>query len=189
MKYPLSFSLILASSLALAQQASGKIDEIKVEPNPARVGQEVRITVGASGDAPTNCGMVVHFDDGSESRQVKISSGEGKFPVTIAKTYANPGNYIIKAEGKKITTHFSCPGVSTANLKVEGKPEAPKPVAPACPTGYKMQGKVGKDGSFTCKGAKGAKKPETPLSCAEKLEYFSNDKSAQLGCRAVKAKK
>ena len=90
MKFQLSLFLGLASSLAFAQQ--GGIGAVKVEPNPAKAGQEVKITISAEGEAPSLCGMVVHFDDGSESRQIKIDGKDGKFPATIAKTYAKAGS-------------------------------------------------------------------------------------------------
>jgi len=205
MKYRLGLLLGVFSTAVLA--ADGGIGSVKVEPNPARAGQEVKITIGADGEAPTYCGMVVHFDDGSESRNVKIDGKEGKFPLTITKTYAKAGSYSIKAEGRKITTHFPCTGSATGKLVVEAPPAPPpatKPAAasaaaataakpanaaPACPEGYKMRGKPGKAGDFTCQGGKGAKAPAQGLSCGEGLSYFSNDKAGQLGCRKAKGKK
>ena len=191
MKFQLSLLFGLVSTLAFAQQ--GGIGAVKVEPNPAKAGQEVKITISAQGDAATYCGMVVHFDDGSESRQIKIDGKEGKFPVTIAKTYAKGGSYSIKAEGRKITTHFPCVGTATAKLTVEAPPAtkatAAAPAAPACPEGYKLIGKAGKAGDFSCKGGKEAKAPAQALNCGDGLEYFSNDKSKQLGCRKAKTKK
>ncbi len=191
MKYQLSFALMLASTLAMAQAQQSGIGAIKFEPGTVRAGQEVRITISADGEAPGFCGMVVHFDDGSESRNIKIDGKEGKFPVTIAKTYAKAGSYSVKAEGKKITTHFPCMGTATAKLVVEAAPAAVAPVAKAaaCPEGYKMVGKAGKAGDFSCKGGKGAMVPAQPLACATGLEYFHNDKARQLGCRKLKAQK
>lgn len=186
MKYALGFAFAFASTLALAQQ--GGIGAIKVEPSPVRAGQEVKITISAEGDAPTFCGMEVDFGDGSGSRNIKIGSDGVKFPVTIAKTYDKPGSYRIKAEGKKVTTHLKCLGKAKVGLVVEAAPAA-KLAAPACPEGYKMTGKAGKAGDFTCKGGKGATTPAKPLACAEGLEYFANDKSQQVGCRKVKAQK
>ena len=189
MKYGLSLALTLASTLAFAQQ--GGIGAVKVDPSPARAGQEVKITISADGEAPGFCGMVVHFDDGSESRNIKIDSKEAKFPVVISKTYAKAGSYSIKAEGKKITTHFPCVGSASVKLAVEADPAAAKQAAaaPACPEGYKMLGKAGKAGDFSCKGGKGAMAPAKALSCADGLEYFANDKAKQVGCRKMKAKK
>ncbi len=187
MKTPLSLILAMASTFVFAQQSG--IGAVKADPNPARAGQEVKITISAEGEAPAFCGMVVHFDDGSESRQVKIDGKEGKFPVTIAKTFAKAGTYSIKAEGKKITSHFPCVGTATAKLVVEADPAAAKPAAAACPEGFKMQGKAGKAGDFTCKGGKGAAAPAKPMTCAAGLEYFANDKAKQVGCRKAKAQK
>ena len=161
MKHKLSLILGLASTLAFAQQ--GGIGTVKVEPNPARAGQEVKITIAAEGEAPGFCGMVVHFDDGSESRNVK-------------------------AEGRRITTHFPCVGTATAKLVVEPGPAAAA-AAPTCPQGYKMVGRMGKAGDFSCKGGKGAMAPAKPLGCAMGLEYFANDKARQVGCRKLKAQK
>ena len=191
MKYQLSFALMLASALAMAQAQQSGIGAIKFEPGTVRAGQEVKITISADGEAPGFCGMVVHFDDGSESRNIKIDGKEGKFPVTIAKTYAKAGSYSVKAEGKKITTHFPCMGAATAKLVVEPAPvaAAPAPKAAACPEGYKMVGKAGKAGDFSCKGGKNAMAPAQPLACATGLEYFHNAKARQVGCRKLKAQK
>jgi hypothetical protein len=186
MKHKLCFVLTLTSTLAFAQQ--GGIGAVKVEPNPVRTGQEVRITISSESDSAGYCGMVVHFDDGAESRNIKVDGSETKFPVTISKTYAKPGTYSIKAEGKKVTTHFPCVGTATAKLVVEGSPAATQPAA-ACPDGYKMIGKTGKAGDFSCKGGKGATAPAKALVCADGLEYFANDKAKQLGCRKPKASK
>jgi hypothetical protein len=190
MKLPLTLILTFVSGLAFAQQ--GGIGAVTVQPNPARAGGEVKITVSAAGESPGLCGMVVHFDDGSESRNVKIDGKEGKFPVSFSKTYAKPGTYGIKAEGKKITTHFPCTGVATAKLVVEAAPAEAKPAAPAsvmCPDGYKLVGKAGKAGDFTCKGGKSAAAPAKPLVCAEGLVYFANAQAKQIGCRKPKASK
>lgn len=188
MKHAPGFALAFAATLAFAEQ--GGIGAIKVEPSPVRAGQEVRITISAEGEAPAFCGMEVHFGDGSDSRNVKIDGKTNKFPVVIAKTYDKPGTYGIKAEGKRITTHLKCLGKAKTKLVVEAAPAAAKPAVVAeCPQGYKMTGKAGKAGDFSCKGSKGARAPAKALACAEGLEYFANDRSQQLGCRKMKAQK
>jgi hypothetical protein len=187
MKHKLVLALGFASTLAFAQQ--GSIGAVKIDPNPAKAGQEVKITISADGETPTFCGMVVHFDDGTESRNIKIDGNEGKFPYSFGKTFAKAGSYSIKAEGKKITTHFPCVGAATTKLVVEGAPVAAQPAAAACPDGYKMSGKKGKAGDFSCKGGKGVAAPAKPLACGEGLEYFANDKAKQVGCRKLKAAK
>lgn len=191
MKSLCSLALITASSFAFAQ--SGGIGAVSVSPNPAKAGEEVKITIAAEGEAPTFCGMVVHFDDATESRNIKIDTSDAKFPVTFGKTFAKPGTYIIRAEGKKITSHFPCSGRTDFKLVVEGKPmpavapkAAPGQAVAACPEGWKMAGKPGKAGNFTCKAGKGAMKPADALACGAGLEYFTNDRAKQLGCRKAK---
>ncbi len=186
MKSILGIVLAVSSGLVLAQ--SGGIGALKFDPSPAEAGKEVKITISAEGEASNNCGMVVHFDDGSESRNIKIDGRENKFPVTIAKTYAKPGTYSIKAEGKKVTTHLPCVGKAEAKLTVEGAAAPAKAAGPSCPEGWKMIGKPGKAGNFGCKAGKGAMMPKEPMTCAAGLEPYANQKAKQLGCRAPKKK-
>lgn len=185
MKSILGIVLAAASGLVLAQ--SGGIGGLKFDPSPAQAGKEVKITISAEGE-PNFCGMEVHFDDGSESRNIKVDGRETRFPVTIAKTYAKPGTYSIKAEGKKITTHFPCVGKAEAKLVVEGAAAPAKATAPSCPEGWKMMGKPGKAGNFGCKAGKGAMMPKDPLTCGAGLESYANEKTKQIGCRAPKRK-
>jgi len=174
---------LAAAPFAFAEQ--GGIGSIKLEPAGAKVGQAVKVTVNADGDAPAFCGMALDFGDG-DVRDLKIEAINGGLPRTESKTYAKPGSYTIKAFGKKVTTHLPCKGQSEAVLSVEGAAAAvaPKAAGPACPEGYKMQGKVGKAGNFTCKAGKGVKAPEKMLECATGLEYFQSKTS--LGCRKAK---
>lgn len=186
MKFILGLVFSAFATHALAQ--AGSIGAVKIEPNPAQAGKEVKITITADGDAPSFCGMVVHFDDGSESRQIKIDGNENKFPVSFTKTFAKPGSYSIKAEGRKITTHFPCVGAATTKLVVEGAPAA-KPAAPACPEGWKMKGKPGKAGDFTCTAGKGVAMPKEPVACGTGLDAYANEKARQVGCRKPAKKK
>jgi hypothetical protein len=53
-----------------------------------------------------------------------------------------------------------------------------------CPKGWKL-GKSGvkPNGAFTCTAAKKTKVPKEEIVCVEKLKYFADSKSGQLGCR------
>ena len=183
-----SLALAIGISFAGTALAAGGIGSVKIEPAAAKAGQEIKVTVAAEGEAPGFCGLAIDFGDG-DSRDIKIDSGEAKFPVTIAKTYAKAGNYSVKAYGKKITTHFPCAGKAEAALTVAaaapavaaGAAAAPT-AAPACPTGYALKGAVGKAGDYTCKA-----RPVAPAACATGLEAFAAGDS--LGCRKAKAKK
>jgi hypothetical protein len=186
MKRILLCSFALLATAAFAEQ--GSLATLKFDPASPKAGQEVKITIGADGEAPTFCGLVVRFDDGSES-QFKIDSKENKLPLTFVKVFAKAGTYAVKAEGRKITTHLPCLGHVEQRLTVAPANEpvaavAGKAAAPACPDGYKLKGKVGKKGDFTCTAGKGATKPEKALDCANGLEYFQT--RTALGCRKEK---
>lgn len=183
MKHILVSSLAFLASAAFAQQ--GALSTLKFDPATPKAGQEVKITVGVDGEPPSFCGLVVHFDDGSES-QFKIDGRENKFPLTFGKVFAKAGSYSIKAEGRKVTSHFPCVGTVEQRLTVEAA--APSSSASSagtnCPEGYSLKGKVGKTGDFTCNAGKSAKKPEKILECSDGLEYFQT--KTALGCRKVK---
>lgn len=171
-------ALMLTSSSVLA--TPGGIGTITAIPGPAKAGQVVTVTVTAEGEAPALCGLGIDYGDGN-SDNIKINGKPHKFPLTLTHTYAKAGNYTIKAEGKKVTTHFPCLGSASAALVVEGAGTA---TASACPEGYKAEGKPAKSGAFTCKAGKGAKAPEKVLDCGDDLEYFQT--KSKLGCRKAK---
>jgi len=171
-------ALILASSSVFA--TPGGIGAVTATPSPAKAGQAVTVTVTAEGDAPALCGLGIDYGDGN-SDNIKINGKPHKFPLTLTHTYAKAGSYTLKAEGKKVTTHFPCLGSASAPLVVEAAGAA---VASVCPEGYKAEGKPAKSGAFTCKAGKGAKAPEKVMSCGEGLEYFQTQ--SKLGCRKIK---
>lgn len=173
-------ALVLASSSVFA--TPGGIGALTVAPSPAKAGQAVTVTVTAEGEAPALCGLGMDYGDGN-SDNVKINGKPHKFPLTLTHTYAKAGSYTIKAEGKKVTTHFPCLGSASATLVVEGATAAAS-AAPVCPTGYTLAGKPAKSGAFTCKAGKGAKAPEKVLGCGDGLEYFQT--KSKLGCRKAK---
>jgi hypothetical protein len=183
-------SLTAALLFAFAGSAaavSGGIDSIKAEPNPAKVGQPVKITVSGDTAESTLCGLLTIFGDGKDERS-SVGGKDGPFPKTATYAYAKPGTYIVKAEGRKVGMSFGCPGTAEARLVVEAAPAAAAPAkaaatGPACPEGYALKGKAGKKGDFTCSAGKGAKKPEKVMDCADGLEYFQT--KTTLGCRKV----
>lgn len=183
-----SLALSLTANSALAE--NGGIGSVTVTPNPAQAGQAVTITIAAEGEAPSLCGLAVEFGDGTGDK-IKINGADAKFPVTLTKTYAHPGTYVVKAEGKKITTHFRCAGEATATVVVK---DAAKPVAstvaaaaPSCPPGYTMTGKPSRTGAYRCKAGKGAMAPEDGPVCAPPMAAYKT--KTTLGCQDVKQKK
>lgn len=172
---------LAAAPFAFGQQDG--IGSVKIEPASAKVGQEVKITVNADGESPAFCGMALDFGDG-DVRDIKVEKEKGGLPLTESKTYAKPGSYTVKAFGKKVTTHLPCGGKAEAGLTVAAAAAPAKAAGPACPEGYRMQGKAGKAGDFSCRAGKGAKAPEKAPECAAGLEYFQS--KTALGCRKAK---
>lgn len=183
--------ILTLSALALTAPpvfASPAIATVTVTPSPARAGQPVRITVSASDAENAICGLTVHWDDGQSERAQKVGDKWGGFPRSFEHTYARPGRYIIKAEGQRAGTFLPCGGEATVTLLVEAAAmptaqtgtAAPSVARPACPAGWTLKGKAGKDGSFTCAPKKGAGKPEQPLACPAGTSYFVSNKA--LGC-------
>lgn len=187
---PLLFSLAVASALALslapstALAASGRIAAVTVSPSPAVAGQPVQVTVTAEGEAPNRCGLRVEFGDGNK-QHIKINDTHDHFPVTVTNTFANPGTYTIKAEGKKVTTHFGCMGEATVNLVVEAAVK--KEVTALCPAGYTLTSKPDRLGAYRCKAGKGAKAPDTPINCPSPLVAYQS--KTTVGCQAAKITK
>lgn len=171
-------ALILASSAVFA--APGGIGTLTATPSLAKVGQAVTVTLTAEGEAPALCGLGIDYGDGN-SDNIKINGKPHKFPLTLTHTYTKAGNYTLKTEGKKVTTHFPCLGSASAALVVE---DTGAVAASACPEGYTAEGKPTKSGAFTCKAGKGAKVPEKVLGCGDGLEYFQT--KSKLGCRKAK---
>lgn len=95
------------------------IDKVTVTPNPALVGEEVKVTVSAGFEPPTTCGLGMHFGEADDLRKIKIDSKYEQFPVTRTRIYSTPGVYRIVAEGRKVTSHLPCIGKAEATLTVK----------------------------------------------------------------------
>lgn len=175
----LIFFALLTGGLAQAQQP-GSISSITASPSPAKVGQPVTVTVNVDGEPPNYCGLRIDYGDVNE--QFKIDEKNKQFPVVVTHTYPRPGTYTIKARGKTVTNHGRCQGSAETVLVVEAA--AAVTAGPACPEGYRLKGKAGKAGDFTCTAQKGAKAPEKVLACGEGLEYFQSKTTT--GCRKAK---
>lgn len=184
-------AIALVAVFAAPAFAADHFTGISATPNPAKVGQPVTITVAGDSDPSIYCGLKFNFGDGKDQRTV-VGGNEGPFPKSTTYTYANPGTYTIRADGTKVDGRFGCTGKVMAKLVVEAPPPPPATAkagktaatGPACPEGYKMRGKAGKAGNFTCTAGKGARKPEKVMDCGDKLEYFQT--KTMLGCRKPK---
>lgn len=175
-------SIIFLTTAAFAQATSGEINAVKIEPAAPQTNQVVKVTVTSDGELQPYCGLRIDFGDG-EIREIKMGDNDAKFPITVDKTYTKPGTYIVRTRGTTIKMRGRCQGKAEATVTVT----AAAGTATPCPADYKLKGKVGKSGDFTCTAGKGAKKPEKVLECKQGLEYFQS--KTTLGCRKVKAAK
>ena len=124
--------VVAGSSLGIAEASD--IVGVTVNPSTARitspVGVNIKITVHADDNASTNCGLQIDYGGGLPPRDVKIDNGEGLFPRAITQQFTHAGTYVIRVQGKRVTTHLPCSGKASAVLVIENAPLA-KPVVPA----------------------------------------------------------
>jgi hypothetical protein len=182
------------------------VTDLKVVPTQVKVGEAVQATVNFDVGAVTNCGLHIVWGDGAVLES-KINQAQD-VPTIASHQYAKPGTYTIVAEPKRVGSVLKCNGknqkvvvtvaaapvaaapVAPAAPAVAAAPAAPGAAAPAqtssdlCPTGWKLaKSGVKPNGAFTCTAAKKTKVPKEEIMCVEKLKYFADSKSGQLGCR------
>ncbi len=174
--------ILIATALSLplaAFAASNTIDKIVSTPTPGKAGSPISVTISAAEADGGMCGMEVEWGDGAVTKK-QMGGNHPNFPITLEHTYAKPGDYRIKASGKRIDTYLGCMGQFRHIVKIEGGAAAAA-AGGTCPEGWGMKGKAAKDGSFTCTPkAKGAKKPEKELACPAGTSYFVSN--SKLGC-------
>jgi hypothetical protein len=198
-------TLLLAAALVTAfgnAYANNKIDSIRIGPASIKAGSAVTITVNGDETQGNNCGLRINYGDG-QGLDVKVVDRD-QFPRTFTKTYANPGNYTVSVEGKRVTTHFPCNGRASATLLVEGAPAvvaappvtaapapapapAAKPAARAvgagCAEGYQAS-YVAADGSYQCRPLSAAAKATRP-ACAAGYQASYAAQDGSFGCRPM----
>jgi hypothetical protein len=78
----------------------------------------------------------------------------------------------------------AAPAGMAAAPMAAARPAGESKTVDLCPKGWKL-GKTGvkANGAFTCTAAKNTKVPKEEFMCVEKLKYFADSKSGQLGCR------
>jgi hypothetical protein len=183
-------SLAAALPPVVAQTIAG----VAVEPAQAKVGEPVTITATFDDASNPNCNARVHFGDGA-SHDFKINQLKD-VPLVTRRTYAKPGTYTVRVEGKTALPMLKCVGkTKSAVVKVVAPPAPPPPPAtsaaaapagaPECPSGWTLDAKSvnKKTGAFTCSAKAGTTLPMARLDCPGALTYFENKTKAQLGCR------
>lgn len=183
---------LLAAGLAQAQT----LKSVKVEPAAAKVGEPVAVTAELDVSAGLNCGLRLHFGDGSTA-DAKINQQKDA-SYRVEHRYAKPGSYTVKAEPKTMLPVGKCLGknqeaqvvVAAAMAAPAATPAAASAPAkaaagPACPSGWALDAKSvsKKTGAYTCKAKAGTAAPADKLACPGSLGYYENTKKGQLGCR------
>lgn len=191
-KRMLAIALAFVLPAAHAQFVSG----IKVEPAEIKTGESAKITVSFDVQGGINCGLRVHFGDGS-TQDFKINQNKD-IPLVTSHVYGRSGKLTVKAEPKTVDMTFKCGGKNQETaLNVLAPPPPPPPAAattakpvaamegPQCPDGWNVVRKSisRKTGAYTCAAKTGTKVPEPKLACPGDLTYFENAKKGRLGCQ------
>ncbi|MES2974500.1 MAG: hypothetical protein V4757_12880 [Pseudomonadota bacterium] len=183
--------------------AAQTLTGLQVDRTTAKTGEPVTVTAAFSHGESINCGMHIKWGDNTPGNDYKIIDA-GSIPLKATHAYAQPGDYTITAEPKKVTTHLGCVGKKrTAVVKVVAAapaavpapaPAAPKAAAPAapapakgpqCPEGWTLNAKSvnKKTNAFTCTAKANTPVAGNKINCPGDLTYFENSKKGQLGCR------
>jgi hypothetical protein len=198
--------LVVVAAVWANSVSAQTVTDLKVVPTQVKVGEAVQATVNFDVGAVTNCGLHIVWGDGAVLES-KINQAQD-VPTIASHQYAKPGTYTIVAEPKRVGSVLKCNGknqkmvvtvaaaaiaaapVAPAAPAVAAAPAAPGAAAPVqtssdlCPTGWKLaKSGVKPSGAFTCTAAKKTKVPKEEIMCVEKLKYFADSKSGQLGCR------
>jgi len=184
---------VLAATIALLlplPAAAQILSGVKVEPAQIKAGETVKITASIDVTGGINCGLRLHYGDGT-TQDFKINQTKD-VPLVVTRAYAQGGDFTVMAEPKTQGLTAKCGGRNqSAMLKVSAPPAAAakagaKPAAgPQCPQGWTLAAKSvsKKTGAFTCTAKPGTKLPDARVSCPGDLGYFENAKKGQLGCR------
>lgn len=197
----LAATLLFASALQ-AQTLTG----VQLDRSAVKVGEAVHATASLTHGDAINCGLRINWGDGKGDDH-KITEAS-HIPLKASHTYAQPGDYTVVVEPKKVTSHLGCIGKKqSAVVKVAAAAPPPPAAAPApapaaappapakaasapqaaarCPSGWTLNAKSvnRKTGAFTCTAKAGTPVAGDKLSCPGDLTYFENVKKGQLGCR------
>jgi hypothetical protein len=205
--------LVALAAVWIGSASAQTLTDVKVSAAQVKVGETVQATANLEVTQGLNCGLRISWGDGtttdSKVNQTKdvpmVVSHQyakpGNYTVVAEPRRVGP---VLKCSGKNQSTNVSV--VALAPVAVAPAPApavvaaapavvaaAPVATAPAvaesktvdmCPKGWKP-GKSGvkPNGAFTCTAPKNTKVPKEEIMCVEKLKYFADSKSGQLGCR------
>jgi len=190
---------MLAYTAALALPATAlaqTLNNVTVEPAQIQAGGSTTITVNFEPQDNINCGLRLHFGDGT-TQDYKINQ-KRDLALKVPRAYSRPGTYQVMAEPKTVGLLLKCGGKNQgAVLKVAAPAQAAAPAeskaaarvrsaeASPCPEGWTLDRRSAKkkDGSFTCKAPTAGTKPPARITCPGDLTYFENVRKGVMGCR------
>jgi hypothetical protein len=131
--------LAAAGTIAFAATASAQLlSSASLERSTIKAGEAAKLTAQLEVTSGTNCGLRVHWGDGS-TQDFKINQAKD-VPLVASHTYAKPGSYTVKVEPKSQgMTMMKCGGrnqetaltvTAATPAKAAAKPKA-KASAPA----------------------------------------------------------
>lgn len=190
--------LAAAVAIGLPFAASAQfVSSVKVEPAQIKTGESAKITVGFDVAGGINCGLRMHYGDGT-TQDFKINQKKD-VPLVTERVFAKGGDFEIRAEGKTMGLLAKCGGNTQSTMLKVAAPAvaaapapapAPKAAAksaagPQCPENWKLDSKSvsKKTGAYTCAAAAGTKPPAGKLECPGDLSYYENAKKGRMGCR------
>lgn len=181
---------LLAFTLGSAQ--AQMIGSVSASPSTVKVGEPVTVTANVDLIGSGNyCGFAVFYGDGKNKEGY---SDVGKpTPFVTTHVYDAPGTYTISMGGRHVESHPNCGGPDkfttvTVTPAAEAAPMAPAKPMPAtaatvCKAPWKLSGKLGKNGAYTCSAKAGTALPQPKPECPGDLTYFENGKKGQFGCK------
>lgn len=145
--------LAAAGTIAFAATASAQLlSSASLERSTIKAGEAARLTAQLEVTSGTNCGLRVHWGDGS-TQDFKINQAKD-VPLVASHTYAKPGSYTVKVEPKSQgMTMMKCGG-RNQETALTVTAATPAKAAPA-----KAAAKPKAKASAPAKAASAARKP------------------------------
>ena len=107
------------SCLPHSGRSTTPISDIQIQ-SAAIAGKPLKVVIN-SGDEPfSRCGFRLDYGNG-DGRDLKVDE-TARFPFPFEITYPVPGRYVIKAEGKKVTSALPCLGRAETIVDVKPAP-------------------------------------------------------------------
>ena len=144
--------LAAAGTIAFAATASAQLlSSASLERSTIKAGEAAKLTAQLDVTAGTNCGLRVHWGDGS-TQDFKINQTKD-VPLVASHTYAKAGSYTVKVEPKSQGMTMKCGG-RNQETALTVTAATPAKAAPA-----KAAAKPKAKASAPAKAASAARKP------------------------------